>query len=171
MSSLSPLVDALIPPAAPVCARGSWSAVERALGASLPTDYKSFVETFGAGTIGASVRVLVPFSRADGWLARAIDATAASAAVADVVAPTFARFPTRGGLLLFGYGGGGQELSWITEGAADDWCIHVASPRDGREDLFPGGLTTFLHELLTRAYACPILEAPEATFEPCAEAS
>ena len=59
-----PLGAVLLPPQEPVATGSpqSWVALERRLGTSLPTDYKWFVSTYGAGRVEEFVWILSPFS-------------------------------------------------------------------------------------------------------------
>jgi uncharacterized protein (TIGR02996 family) len=111
---LAELRVAVPPPRRPNHPRGSWAAVEEALGLRLPADYKAFLDVYGVGTLYA-LDIHHPFTiRGDvreDWIrfAHRYD-----------VLP-YPIFPEPGGLLPFGTLGDRGILGWLTEGAPHEW--------------------------------------------------
>lgn len=63
MDDLETLLELLVPPEEPVGTGtpGEWEELEARMGTALPSDYKAFVSTFGAGSIDKYFYVLNPF--------------------------------------------------------------------------------------------------------------
>jgi hypothetical protein len=95
-----------------------WPAVEARLGAGLPTDYRGFVECFGAGSVNQELYIDVPFAPWSGF-----DLIAGHAEWARSLRQLHEKFPeyepyppypSPGGLLLWGQTNSRVSLSWHT---------------------------------------------------------
>lgn len=119
------LRDLLPPPDRPYFADGSWEAVEQAIGSRLPSDYKEFVSTYGAGWIKGLV-IQSPFV----WVAHGREVRQAWEDWASMyqdfaeyggVEITYPVFPQPGGLLPFGSLADVNVLNWLMIGEPDAW--------------------------------------------------
>ena len=128
--ALSELIAILPPPATPEENHGDWNAAEKQLGASLPADYKAFVETYGSGMmatdpIGGELSIYCPFSRNKFMnLASRVEGLAeyVRTAKGETFSGQFVPFP-RGDLLQWGQGLDGDMAFWRMRGDADRWTV------------------------------------------------
>ncbi|MFJ3513934.1 SMI1/KNR4 family protein [Streptomyces sp. NPDC090131] len=129
MTGSGSLARLVPPPAAPVDARGDWTAAEAALGVRLPGDYKWMVATYGWGEFCDLLYLHTPFgtSRHNGieWQ-RAHHLT--QSAERDVECYPYPLHPEPGGLLVWGTTMDADRLCWLTDGEApEEWPVVVWS--------------------------------------------
>ena len=135
-----------------------WTAVEAALGTSLPGDYRAFVERYGVGRIAGFLWVFVPGASHD-----TVDLLAQVAVQREVLCELaasgetipFASYPEPGGLLAVGMTDNGNVLHWNTTGLTDDWTIVVQEARGPFFTSTDQDLTGFLAGVLDRTVRCP----------------
>ena len=139
-----------------------WATMETALGTPLPSDYRAFVERYGAGRIAGFVWVFVPGASHD-----TIDLEVQAAAQREVLAELEASgeripypvYPAPGGLLALGMTDNGDVLHWRTVGPPDAWTIVVQAARGPEFVADAHDLTGFLAGILDRTIRCPAFPA------------
>lgn len=145
----------LVPPPCSPPTPTDWAAVEARLG-QLPSDYKTFIDLYGAGEFYGDLGVCAP-----DWIATngMRDDMAAMlheyASIGTKSVPTApisdnldALGSTSDTYLAWGGAGGGQVGFWrTTRGAADEWPV-VVTDGDGI-DYAPEGLIAYLYGLLS----------------------
>jgi hypothetical protein len=174
---LERLLRLLPPPADPVepARPDGWPAVERALGAGLPSDFKAFTERYGSGTVDDFLYLFNPFAAGqDGNLLAEKDRVLAA------YRQTRARFPDRlplppfpepGGVLPLGRTDNGDELYWVTGGHPDDWPVALLESRAALLEVHPMPVTRFLaalaaNQLTSRILPEHVLGRPSHQFIP-----
>ena len=151
----------LPPPLTPLEASGaSWQNIEDELKASLPQDYKSFVELYGSGRIGGFLWILNPFSKRENLnlltqIARQLATLRELVGDFGETCP-YPLYPVEGGLLPFGITDNGDVLYWQTVGASRDWNIVVNESRSAHYEVYEFDMTTFLSRVLSGELRCPI---------------
>jgi hypothetical protein len=115
-----------------------FTAVEGRLGLALPTDYKSLIGAYGAGSWKGFLWVLNPFA-SNRYLnlfeqtQRQLDAERTIRADWPKDVP-FALYPEPGGLLPWAMTDNGDRLYWVTEGRPDTWDTVVYESRGPEYD-------------------------------------
>lgn len=146
IASLEQLQREIPPPANPIYAAADWSAIETALGWKLPSDYKSFIESYGSGGF-FPVEVFV-------WnLCHSVPdhdrIVSHLQPMEDVESGTpFSHIHTKSPVYLWGEDGIGCKYFWAREGEPDNWSVIVTM---GRLDFrrFPDlSMSDFLVKLL-----------------------
>jgi len=150
--------------------KGGWERVERELGTKLPTDYKTFIQTYGTGSISNFMMILNPFSknRYLNLLSRA-EIVLGAYRTSRANAPEYFKdnvFPEEHGILPFGSTDNGDDLYWRTLGDPDDWTVTLYESRGSEPFDYDGSMTEFLVDLLTGGIVCPILPVSFAEKEP-----
>ncbi|MBA3458522.1 MAG: SMI1/KNR4 family protein [Deltaproteobacteria bacterium] len=155
MATLGPLIRILKPPARPLEVPVDdvwWAALSRALGVPLPADWKTFVQTYGTGSIARFITIANPFSEIDPylpWLTSVIAADKNSMVVnGKGVAGGLPPFPASEGLLPFGRWSDWAVLYFHMRGAPDAWPIVFASVHGDYQATFEVPLSTFLDQVL-----------------------
>lgn len=126
------------PPSSPVATGTSsgWSDVERALGSSLPCDYKAIIDSYGAGEFGDQFALLNPFdsdiSNYLGDVSSLLD-TYKDGRVHSPEQCPFPVWPEPGGLLTAGADMNGGTAFWVTFGKPDEWTVVSYDWRGGYE--------------------------------------
>jgi len=153
----------LQPPLKPqeVTATDDWEAIEKQLSTPLPEDYKSFVRTYGTGTINRFIVVFNPFSanKFVNLVERGrleLQALASLAADFPQYYPLLL-YPSPGGLLPFAATDNGDIIHWRTIGTPEQWTVTVGESRGPKYYDFCGQMTDFLEALLTRSIECDVL--------------
>ena len=153
----------LQPPAKPADTSGdeTWEEVEKELGTRLPEDYKSFVDSFGTGSINHYIVVFNPFSSNQfvNLIKRCRDDSEGLGRLRDEFPQQYLHdlFPSSGGLLPFASTDNGEVLYWKTDGPPDQWTVVVYESRGPKYCCFDGSMTDFLVALLTRSTDCEVL--------------
>lgn len=150
--SIEVLTKFLQPPSLPIESKGSWSRAESKIGAKLPGDFKSYIETYGTGSIKNFITIFNPFSnRTSLNLAeqqvQQLDVLRALTAEFGEHCP-FELFPTSPGLLPVGMTDNGDVIFWYTQKDPENWTIVVNESRSPAYEQFDCNLTTFLAGLL-----------------------
>lgn len=174
--SIDRLITRVTPPEVPygIGDPARWSEFETELDTSLPSDYKAFVDTYGAGSLGDLIHVFTPFA-----VVGAYNFRLRSAEILDEDRRfrgdwPHALFPDPGGLLPWGVSDHGHTMYWIVGEDPDSWTIEVWESRwdaDVVRDspgrcIFGGSMSTLLLALVEANGACPVLPAPiPATFD------
>jgi uncharacterized protein (TIGR02996 family) len=149
LSPMEELRAILSPPRRPTNAEGDWSAIEASLGLRLPADYKSFISTYGSGSIG-SIEIESPLGlQTDmrSWWAGWAGLIADLAEFEDVPYPVF---PEPGGLLPFGTFGDVDLLCWRTIGEPDQWPFVYHDRYQGFFEIKGLSAVEFLLEAVTQ---------------------
>jgi hypothetical protein len=151
---------------------GAWEEVERALGIAFPADYKSFVATYGSGSVDDFLLVLNPFSSRTALriqdfgmeMLRALRENRANG----TEDPPFPIHPEPGGLFPWGATDNGDWCYWVTEPAADPdrWPVAVNMSRGPDWFNHPGPLIAFLADLLEGVVRVPFLPDDFPSDEP-----
>jgi hypothetical protein len=153
--ALAELERAVVPRPAPlVLPPAWWSAVEAALGTSLPSDYKALVTRFGEH-FGRGYHVFSPFASDDALNLHA-GADRASRILREKTAredPRQRRFPFRfypqsGGLLSWGHDDADLLFFWLTAGEPEAWPTIVVDPGSLAYERFDLPVTGFLNSAL-----------------------
>ncbi len=152
--SLEQLLQIVPAPADPVAtgSRERWYEVEARLGSQLPTDYKNFIATYGAGEFRGFLGVLSPYSRRSNLLDRHNQLRHIIEQEAGLDFPIL--FPKTSGLLLCGADENGNQLFWRTGSSPETWPVVYASAEFLDVDEYQMTLTDFLVEWLT-GRVCP----------------
>jgi SMI1-KNR4 cell-wall len=150
------LAQVLPPPVIPVDPPddNDWVTAERALGLSLPPDFKAFVTRYGSGLIDDFLVVFNPAATLASM--RLVPASALylegirqirGFAPDEVIFPIH---PEPGGLLPWGTTGNGDVGYWVTSPSGDPalWSIAVGEARGPEWFTHPGPLTRFLADAL-----------------------
>ena len=149
---------------------GGWERVERELGTRLPKDYKTFIETYGTGSISNFLMIANPFSKN-----RYVNLLSSARMILDAYrtsranAPEYFKdnvFPEENGILPFGSTDNGDVLYWRTLGDPDDWTVTLYESRGSEHFAYDGSMTEFLVDLLTGGIVCPTLSTAFAELEP-----
>jgi hypothetical protein len=155
---LEVLAQILSPPVSPVDPpdEDAWISAEKALGLSLPPDFKAYVTRYGSGRIDDFLVVFNPAARL-----ASMRLVPAIATYLDLVreirgfAPDEVIFPIHpesSGLLPWGTTGNGNVGYWVTSPSDDPalWSIAVSEARGPGWFTHPGPLTKFLADALDR---------------------
>jgi hypothetical protein len=164
-------MQSVLGPAQSPLPRGDWDLVERALGVSLPGDYKLLgsayadlvinddlvIFNFSAGQrdpLAEQQRLLAGIKPRQGNLDWHRLLGPDGSVMTDVPGKPF--YPEPGGLLCWGVAQGFGHCLWITEGPPDKWPIAIS--RRGLEWwIYDGGLLEFLDQLFSGGLICPLL--------------
>jgi hypothetical protein len=142
MTAYGSLTRLVTPPAAPVDARGDWTAAETGLGVRLPGDYKWLVDTYGRGEFCDVLYLRTPFgtSRHNGieWQRGHL-----SGSPRDRERYPYPLHPAPGALLIWGATIDADRLCWLTDGPCEEWPV-VVRDRDGRYETHPLGAAEFI---------------------------
>lgn len=159
--SISSLLTILPPPINPVETPRpeDWNAVEKQIG-NLPTDFKTFIERYGSGTIDRFLWILNPFSaNKHANLIKRMKPVISAIQELKRDWPDqhpYRLFPEPGGLLPFGGSDNGDTMFWQTVGKPDEWPIVVNAARDPDYEKSECGMADFLAGILTRRIRCSI---------------
>lgn len=123
-----------------VVRRGDWEEAERRIGTDLPDDYKNLIGDQGALEFADELVIASPFDEREhlNLLCVAARGSWAMAYLRDQSPDpvNVAIYPEPGGLLRWGYDGGGVDYFWACVGAdPNGWTVHLA----GRPVLEPAG--------------------------------
>lgn len=157
--SLERLEQIVAPPLSPVAAHGDWSAVERALGTPLPSDWKALVEAYGYGSFCDFFHLQSPFFEPCTMIEQAKQTLDADRQLAKMFpkAVPFPSFPDADGALPWARTDNGDVAYWLTMGSPDDWPVAVWNPRGGeRFELVDGGAVRFLAGWLGGEFAVSV---------------
>jgi hypothetical protein len=136
-----------------------WEEIEARVGAHLPSDYKEYVASYGAGRWADFLGIMTPFYKwkhPEGvdyveWSRTRLRGLDQVHVDFPEFAPPFYEFPARDGLLPIGYTDNGGTICWQTAGAPDNWGVVVlAEEYPLGYDKFETSLTGFLVGLLER---------------------
>lgn len=150
--------------------KGGWERVERELGTKLPTDYKTFIQTYGTGSISNFMMILNPFSknRYVNLLSRA-EMVLEGYRNSRERAPEYFKdnvYPEEHGILPFGSTDNGDVLYWRTIGHPDHWPVTVYRGRGSDQFDYNGTMSEFLVDVLTIRIVSPTLSTVFAELEP-----
>lgn len=139
----------------------SWAAAEAALGTSLPSDYRLFIEAYGSGSIDQFVTVLnanssTPDLQLDKYGEKMLTVTRQLRAGGVVEIP-FPIYPEPGGILPWGATANGDWGYWVTDpqDSPDAWTIVVSVDRGPDWFRHSGPLVRFLVEILDGSTVVP----------------
>lgn len=178
MTALSELGKLMNPPALPLEADVEWGAVEAALSATLPQDYKDFIGMYGSGSINGFLTILNPAASDDHRnlfkqleVSRA-DADRVSEYFSTLVAGgpplLYGLYPERGGFLPWGRAGNGRWCDWMTSDDPPDTWFAAVRVENGYTS-YNAPFAEFLVGLLTDcfpAFAQEMYPWPEPEFVP-----
>ncbi|OXM44809.1 SMI1/KNR4 family protein [Amycolatopsis alba DSM 44262] len=137
-----------------------WDAVERALGSTLPQDYREFCSLYPAIVADNFIRIDHPSCSNErlNLLKDGLERTEQLGELVDEFSHhhAFGAFPSLGGLLCWGSSTSSEQLYWLTVGPADDWKIVVGDLEDDHL-VFDGGFAAFLTELFSGRLNTPVL--------------
>lgn len=154
---LSRLKELLPVPENPRGGSGDWLEVESILGASLPEDYKQFIECYGSVYISEFLGVMNPFSENEfvNLLRQQEphrDAHDALRKGGEKIPYDF--FPVPGGLIIVGLTDNGDMIFWKT--GPGKWTIVANEARGPDWFSFDGGIVEFLEGLLSGDVDCTL---------------
>jgi len=129
---------------------GPWAPVEAEIGLVLPTDYKDYVKLYGAGRFLEFLGLYIPRAENPNMrLERMVRVVCEGlTSLSPLEEPPYPYWPTPGGLLPFGATDNGDELFWLTRGAAEDWKVVIMDRAFGRFETFDCGVAEFLAGLI-----------------------
>lgn len=132
-----------------------WESVERSLGLPLPQDYKDFVATYGPGTFDDFLHIFLPAADND-----LLDLRNRQRQDIDSLRVTHSKFPDEipyrvtepAELLPVAITENGNIAYWhVTDPEnPDSWTITINESRGPEWYRYPGGLTSFLADMLSR---------------------
>ncbi|MFJ2590688.1 hypothetical protein [Streptomyces sp. NBC_00378] len=141
------------------CSALPWCESLTVFGLELPADYRAFVDSFGAGTVGSRLTLSTPWplhiAEAGVTTLRVMLDRAAEIGVLlrglredfPALFP-YAFHPEPGGLLSWAGGVGGEQCFWLTEASdPDDWSVVVWDKADWRR--YDMGMVALLIRALT----------------------
>jgi uncharacterized protein (TIGR02996 family) len=166
LDPLDELRQVLLPPRRPFQASGDWAAVEAALGAALPADYKALVNAYGSGTINSCLEVVSPFYPGldiREWWTNWARFYTDIAEFEDIPYPVF---PEAGGLLPFGTLGDVDILNWRTVGEPHDWPFVYYDREQGFFEIKGLSAVEFLLEVVTQRSPLLLRLGHETAFDP-----
>lgn len=134
-SALKELTRLFPPPARPQRPTGDWSAVERELGYTLPTDYKQFIATYGTGSLQTFMHVWNYLDVPAGTDMRTVIHQVTAEYEFDRVRGypvAFEPYPWPGCLIPFCSTDDGNYLNWRTTGDPSAWCVVAYDSGAGR---------------------------------------
>jgi SUKH superfamily protein len=142
----------IIGPARPEMTPLDWGPIENQLGFGLPSDYKSFIDTYGPGTFG-DITITNPVSGRDDSLDRLIEKIHAEASANPRRQPEQDPpiHPEPEGMIPWGETDDGWACCWAPSTAnPDDWGIVRLAPAQVACEYSPGvSFTAFLVEYAT----------------------
>ena len=149
MAVIDELQSLVPPPSQPKAAEGDWKALESELGVRFPDDYKSYIQTYGSGTLCTYFYIVSPFELLDP--PRAYWANWASfykdmAELGEVIPYPF--YPSVPGLFPIGTYGDVDILNWLTAGEPENWSFVYYDRTEGFFDLGNIGFVQFLVSVL-----------------------
>jgi hypothetical protein len=153
--ALGTLKDVLPAPSNPKDNSGDWSAIEATLGASLPNDYKEFIEIYGTIHICNFLQILSPFSKN-----QHINLVRKQELCREVYQVLknggenipYEFFPKRNGLIIVGLTDNGDSIFWKT--GSEKWTIVVNEARGTDWFCFDGSIAEFIEGLLLGDVDC-----------------
>ncbi|MDR7278510.1 hypothetical protein [Catenuloplanes atrovinosus] len=158
MSALQDLLELVPPPPAHGHVEVDWNLVEVEMGLRLTSDYKSLVDIYGAGQFDRFLTVyqpVTPFLNTE----LAYRARRQNEILAQLRDGGREHIPfTEGTLLPVAGTDNGDTIYWVLEPSADPdaWTITADEARNRVWPRFPGGITDFLHAVLSRRTRFPI---------------
>jgi hypothetical protein len=144
--SLERLKSIVLPPVTPKwngCPE-LWLEVEKQLGTSLPSDYKEFIENYGAGGFYNFLGIKSPFTPKYDLISR--NKKSKEYFHSQDIFPVF---PDPGGLLYCGGDENGDYLFWLTKGIPDEWPVVYATDDFLEWQIYKLSITDFLCYWLT----------------------
>lgn len=133
-----------------------WHWAEAELGAALPTDYKEFIDQYGAGCVATFIWIYSP--RAAGRemelvfnLRQLREERDAVHAIFPDTDEEFPLFPDPGGILRWGHTFNGEDLSWLVKDPRrpDEWPVVITGGRMPGHEIFDVRATDLLWSLVT----------------------
>ena len=158
--SVEELISVLPPPEVPSNTGSSneWSLVEKDIGIKLPSDYKEFISTYGAGGIDEFLWILTPFVKDKNVnLLKQIDVICSSYMDSKSHFPNMFKhtaFPNHDGLLPWSITDNGNVLYWESKGNPENWPIVVYKSRSPDYIEYKYSMTEFLTELIKGNIKC-----------------
>lgn len=166
-----------MPPAGTVGRSYDWAMVEMTLSTAIPEDYRTFIATWGPGTLGGFVHLFAP---------HVLNKTVRLPSGAQTFNESYAtlksghpdRFPlpispNTGGLLPFAITDNGDYLGWIVDTAApaEDWPVAVLAHGEGTPQHFDEGFGPFMASFVAgdfrpKAFPGDLYEDLPLNFEP-----
>lgn len=138
-----------------------WSNIESEVKTILPDDYKQFISVYGTGAIGGFLWVLNPHSSNENLnLDKILYFHDAYFQMKELFPEEYKRprFPEQGAFLTWAVSDNGDSLFWIVDGNdPNKWKVGIHDHDQGREELFPMGMTEFLVFLLENNLSSNIL--------------
>ena len=108
-----------------------WAAVHARLGLTLPSDYRAFADTYGAGTFG-DVRIAVPGAGGDLDLFALLERKAAQIRGLPRHEHQAPLYPEPGGTICWGEMADGHTCGWAPAGPdPDQWSVVLIRPTQG----------------------------------------
>jgi hypothetical protein len=131
------------PPAVPVLASVDWQEVQARVGVSLPSDYKSFIETYGVGLIERFMFVLHP-TCANPHMSLEVQMRVRLDALREM------RRAQPVTLIPWLITDNGDVGYWLVDGEPDDWSVVVHDSAIAVDEHFALSMSEFLYGVLTR---------------------
>jgi hypothetical protein len=147
---LEEFVKLVPPPAKPRDNIGDWSEVESALGTTLPTDYKVYIDAYGTGILLDFLWIYNPFAQdvEANLLIQSSGELRTQRELRTKLAIPYPLFPEPGGVLPLGRTHNGDVFFWSTEGEADAWTVVVRGSRRIELEEFKLGLLDMIAALV-----------------------
>jgi hypothetical protein len=132
-----------------------WSAMEAAWGVGFPSDYRWFLEHYGAGSFNDSLHVFAPAGPDQAAVAAETEGLASGLAwlrehSRGGSGTPYAAYPTQPGLIRWGTSFTGDDTFWLVSGADPDLWPVVVWDRGRTEWItHPPGMVELLRQVLT----------------------
>jgi SMI1-KNR4 cell-wall len=151
--ALDDLLAVMPAPGAPfeVPSADAWASIEQRIGATLPKDYKQFIEIYGSGQIAKFIWIFNPFSLNENLnLEKQIETQ--SQVLSELEGHgekvPYKSFPVPGGVLPFGVTDNGDLMFWETIGDSSVWPVLINESRAPEWETFDMPMSKFLARIL-----------------------
>ena len=137
----------------------SWEKLEARLGVSLPTDYKEFIDAYGAGSFDGLITPYNPFAENEEFnllyvldtLHQADQQTQLQRGIAWTAVTPFELYPALDGLLPWGHATTfGQTFFWKVSGPPQTWETVFYHLQSGEYEVWKIPIVAFIAGILSR---------------------
>jgi hypothetical protein len=138
------------PPAEPLYpgSKKDWTAFQKSIGLTFPTDYFTVAHTYGSGRfLAGELKIANPFDPDDEGFAAFELKTLRENKESSPDSIRFPLFPEKGGLYPFGIDGNGNTFAWITADKSSHWSIACFNPSQDYSEVVNVSLIDFLIEM------------------------
>lgn len=135
-----------------------WDVVESQVGAILPPDYKEFINEYGTVSINNFIWILTPFDEDEYVnLIKRGKEISKTYIESKMNSPEYFKhdvFPSKGGILPWGYTENGDELYWLADGTSNEWHVIVYESRSSDYYEYSMGMVEFIYRIISGKLRC-----------------